>query len=107
MFPVNGSRIQLSSDLELYGIFTRGFLKACPALTAAELRAPLETLGRGKTPGLRLVPYRAVGQPAGMLLAMRFGDVKLGKRQGPALVAFAPDRIGGSDGYQALTGGVL
>lgn len=76
-------------------------------LTAAELRAPLETLGRGKTPGLRLVPYRAVGQPAGMLLAMRFENVKLGKRQGPALVAFAPDRIGGSDGYQALTGGVL
>lgn len=76
-------------------------------LTAAELRAPLETLGKGPIPGLRLVPYRAVGQPAGMLLAMRLGDVKLGKRQGSALVAFAPDRIGGSDGYQALTGGVL
>ena len=76
-------------------------------LTAAELRTPLETLGKGRIPGLRLIPYRAVGQPAGMLLAMRLGDVKLGKRQGAALVAFAPDRIGGSDGYQALTGGVL
>lgn len=76
-------------------------------LTAAELRSPLETIGKGSVPGLRLIPYRAVGQPGGMLLAMRFGDVRLGEQKGPALVAFAPDKIGGSDGYQALTGGVL
>lgn len=76
-------------------------------LTAAELRSPLETAGKGRISGLRLIPYRAVGQPAGMLLAMRFADVRLGKWQGAAVVAFAPDRIGGNDGYQALTGGVL
>lgn len=76
-------------------------------LTAAELRSPLETIEYGKIPGLRLIPYRSVGQSAGMLLAMRLRDVKVGNRRGAALVAFAPDRIGEHEGYQALTGGAI
>lgn len=76
-------------------------------LTADQLRSPLETLGKQVLPGLRLIPYRAVGQPGGMLLGLRLGDVRLGGRKASALVAFAPEKIGGSDGYQALTGGVL
>lgn len=76
-------------------------------LTASELKNPLETMGKAKIPGLRLIPYRTVGQAGGMLLAMRLKDVKVGRSRGPALIAFAPERIGGNRGYQALTGGAL
>lgn len=76
-------------------------------LTQIQLRSPLETLAQRCVPGLRLVPYRAVGQPGGMLLAMRFRDVKVGRQKTSALVAFAPERIGVGEGYQALTGGAL
>ena len=59
-------------------------------LTAAQLRTPLETVAKRQVPGLRLIPYRAVGQPGGMLLAMRFSDVKIGNRKTSALIALAP-----------------
>lgn len=74
-------------------------------LTAAQLRDPLGTVGKRVLPGLRLIPYRAVGQPTGMLVAMRLKDVKVGERSGAVLVAFAPDRIGMHEGFQALMGG--
>lgn len=74
-------------------------------LTAAQLRDPLGTVGKRVLPGLRLIPYQAVGQPAGMLVAMRLKDVKVGERCDAALVAFAPDRIGMHEGFQALMGG--
>ncbi len=76
-------------------------------LSAEQLRSPLETMARQPISGLRLIPYRAVGQPGGMLLAMRFSDVRVGNAAGAALVAFAPDVIGRGEGYRALTGGVL
>lgn len=81
--------------------------RSLTGLTAAELRDPLETLKEGKIPGLRLIPYRTVGQSGGVLLAMRLKDVKVGDNRRSALVAFAPERIGGNNGYQALAGGVL
>lgn len=70
-------------------------------LSPEQLRHPLEHMGSG----LRLIPYHAVGQPVGMLLAKRFANVKAGERQLNALVAFAPDRIGVGQVYQALVGG--
>ena len=76
-------------------------------LTAAQLCTPLETVAKRQVPGLRLIPYRAVGQTGGMLLAMRFSDVKIGNRKTSALIALAPDRIGAGEGYQALAGGVV
>lgn len=76
-------------------------------LTAAQLRDPLETVGKRVLPGLRLIPYRSVGQPAGLLVAMRMKEVKVGDRSGAALVAFAPERIGRDEGFQALAGGGL
>lgn len=71
-----------------------------------QLRAPLETLSAMPLKGLRLIPYRAVGS-SGMLLAMRFSDVQIGRRKGSAIVAFAPDAVGNGEGYQALTGGMM
>ena len=76
-------------------------------LTEQQLRAPLETLAQRPIPGLRLIPYRAVGQRGGMLLALRFEDVKIGSRRQSAVVAFAPEGIGKGSMYQALTGGAL
>lgn len=69
------------------------------------LRHPLETMMAYPGRGLRLIPYSAVGQPGGMLLGKRFSDVKLGDHRGSALVAFAPEKIGMGQVYQALAGG--
>lgn len=76
-------------------------------LTAGQLSAPAETLAAGLAPGMRLIPYRTVGQSGAMMLAMRLRDVKVGAWQGSALVAFAPEYFGNRDGYQMLVGGVM
>lgn len=77
---------------------------ALTGLTAQQLSHPVETAATHS--GYRLIPYHAVGQPAGMLLMKRFTDVTIDGRKRSVLVAFAPDRIGRSDTYQALTGGM-
>jgi len=69
-------------------------------LSADQLRCPLETMALRPLPGLRLIPYRAVGS-GGMLLGMRFENVRVGKRKQTAIVAFAPEGLG-KGGYQAL-----
>ena len=74
-------------------------------LTEEALRHPLEAMQSHK--GLRLIPYSAVGQPAGFLLGKRFDAVKIGEKTGSAMVAFAPERIGSGQVYQALAGGNL
>lgn len=74
-------------------------------LTAEQLRNPLETLMLPPVPGLRLVPYHAVGNAGGFLLAKRFADVKVGEKKQSALVAFASEGLGKGEIYQALTGG--
>lgn len=76
-------------------------------LTQAQLGKPLETLTQRPISGLRLIPYRSVGQNNGMLLAMRFESVKIGSREQSVVVAFAPGGFGNGSMYQALTGGAL
>lgn len=71
-------------------------------LTREQLREPARSVTA--LPGLRLIPYRAVGQSSGMLLAMRMQEVTIGKWRGSTLVAFAPEGLEEED-YQALTGG--
>ena len=66
---------------------------------------PTGTMAAGILPGARLIPYRSVGQPGGLLLALRMKDVKVGDQRISPLVAFAPQEIGGSC-YQMLTGGM-
>lgn len=72
-------------------------------LTTEELQRPLETITASPLPGLRLIPYRAVGSESGLLLAMRFPVVCMGGRRGPGIVAFAPQRFG--EEYDGLIGG--
>lgn len=74
-------------------------------LSSSQLRDPANALTA--LPGLRLVPYRAVGRESGMLLALKMENVKIGTFRGSRVVAFAPEGLGENGEYQALTGGKL
>ena len=74
-------------------------------LTAKQLSAPTETLVSGRLPGLRLIPYRTIGQNGAFLLALRM-DVKIGDKRGSYLVGFSP-ASGFGENYQSLAGGVV
>ena len=76
-------------------------------LEQRELQHPIETISRGNHPGLRLIPYCAVGQPSGMLLGLRVEELRINGKESDQIVAFAPHLIGQGSGYEALTGGVL
>ena len=57
--------------------------------------------------GVRLIPYRAVGTDCGILLAMQSKSVTIGERRlGALLIALAPNRLDGGEGYQAIIGGI-
>lgn len=71
-------------------------------LSPADLRDPVKTMGT--VPGLRLIPYRTVGN-TGFLLALPVPQAKIGSRKGSALVALSPNVFGSR--YQALTGGMV
>ena len=66
---------------------------------------PAGTVASGILPGLRLIPYRAVGRGGSMLLAKKFSQIQIGDVQRSGIVAFAPERIGVGQMYQALVGG--
>lgn len=74
-------------------------------LSPGELATPIETMEHSPRPGLRLIPYRAVGQPAGMLLGMCMDEVWLDGKKCGHIVAFAPQEMG-QEGYEALAGGM-
>lgn len=61
----------------------------------------------GALEGGRLIPYHAVGRSGGVLAAKRYDQVRIGKRSGSCLVAFAPNEVGQGQPYEALTGGVI
>lgn len=69
------------------------------------LSDPVKALGSGMVTGARLIPYRTVGRPAGMLVLIQAEEVRLGGKVISPLVALAPEIIGGN--YQALAGGKL
>lgn len=74
-------------------------------LTCEQLRSPVEVLSQKTLPGLRLIPYRALGNDNGLLLALRLPRVRIGSWQGSSLVAFAPGTFTAGRTYQALAGG--
>ena len=76
-------------------------------LTKQQLQNPMETMLHSPGAGLRLIPYRAVGQSGSMLLGKRYTQVKIGVVQRSAVIAFAPEQLDSGNMYQALTGGVL
>lgn len=76
-------------------------------LTPSQIKDPVKTLENCRIPGLRLIPYHAVGQPGSLLLGMRFQNVQMGDQVGGRTVAFAPQIIGEGKSFQALAGGVV
>lgn len=76
------------------------------SLTQEELVAPIQTMASGRLPGLRLIPYSAVGQSTGLLLGVRADSVQLDGKEAEYIVAFAPQTLGHGQ-YQALAGGAI
>ena len=76
-------------------------------LTLEQIKSPLETIVRGNLTGGKLIPYRTVGKPMGMLLAKRFRGVKIGEEKRSVILAFATEEFGKGEIYQALTGGMI
>lgn len=68
-------------------------------LEPAQLRDPVAQMA--SLPGFRLIPYRAVGQPGGMLLGIKTDVTVEGKRT-RRVVAFAPEEIGRGEVYDGL-----
>ena len=79
--------------------------KELTGLSPEQLKQPLKTMTASPLPGLRLIPYRAVGAENGLLLAMRFPTVQVGGRSRPGIVAFAPQSFG--EDFQAIAGGMF
>ena len=70
-----------TTDVMAYTIFDAKLQAAARwNLTPEQLKRPLETITASPLPGLRLIPYRAVGAENGLLLAMRFPAVRVGGR---------------------------
>ena len=92
--PITGSPV-LVVDSETAGKLT--------GLSKEQLQKPVESIGA--IPGLRLIPYRAVGTENGLLLALPMKQVKIGSWRVSRVVAFAPEQLSVSGEYQALTGG--
>lgn len=88
-------------------VLSRAAASRLTGLTQEQIRQPLETIALRPVPGLRLLPYRTVGQGSNMMLAKVFEDVVLDGIRQRQLVAFAPEDFGKGAAYQALTGGVV
>ena len=76
-------------------------------LTQQQLKKPAETMTTAKIPGLRLGPFRTIGQSGGLMLALRLKEVKIGSWKGSSLVAFAPEGLSRDGGFQGLSGGYV
>lgn len=76
-------------------------------LTPAQLRDPISAMNLGHIKGMRLIPYRAVGQPGGMLLGFRPHELTVNGKKEDFVVAFAPTEFAKGKQYRALTGGVV
>ena len=94
--PVTGYSVLVVDSLAAYRLL---------GLQEEELQQPVETISRGKYPGLRLIPYCAVGQPSAMLLGLKTEELWVDGKRSQQIVAFAPQMIGRGNGYQALMGG--
>lgn len=68
---------------------------------------PTEVVLSGVIPGMRLIPYRTVGESAGMMVALRLKGTKINGKVCDPLVAFGPQEIGVGCGYRMLTGGAI
>lgn len=76
-------------------------------LGEGELASPIETLSAGKRMGLRLIPYCAIGQRAGLLLGLKPDSMTIDGKESDHILAFAPQMIGEGNTFRALAGGTV
>lgn len=76
-------------------------------LSPQQLEDPIGAVASAVVPGLRLLPYRSIGSPKGMLVAIRLQNTKIGNIRGSAVVAFAPQRLDSEGIYRGITGGMV
>lgn len=77
-------------------------------LSREALLDPVGTMERAPLMGLRLVPYRAVGNAQGFLLGIRVREAEIGGRKASVTVAFTAQGLGdGKEEFDALIGGVV
>lgn len=83
----------------------QGIAEKLTGMSRGDLKDPVGTVT--KQPGLRLVPYRAVGVDHGFLLGIKIHNARIGNREKSVLVAFAPEGLGQAGEFEALIGGEL
>ena len=81
--------------------------KTLLGLSREQLADPVTAVESAGIPGLRLLPYRSIGRPQGMLVAIRVEKAKIGDFRGSTVVAFAPQKLDGEGIYRGLTGGMV
>lgn len=81
--------------------------EALLGLTLEQMEDPILAVSAATIPGLRLLPYRSIGSPRGMLAAIRLQNTRVGNFRGSTLVAFAPQKLDSQGIYRGLTGGNL
>lgn len=82
-----------------------GVGKTLLGLTNRQISDPISMFNTSCSLGYRLLPFKTIGCPNGLLLAYKFDDVSVGGERGSRLVAFVPEGLNGEQGYYALTGG--
>lgn len=100
--PATGKAVMVAEGEKLRDLFPSG---GCPG--AGELSDPIQALERRKGDGhrWRLLPYRAVGVPWALLLAVKVDRARVGEEDyGSILVALSPTPVSDGGGYSALIG---
>lgn len=96
--PITGSQVMVVNPQIAQKLFQ---------LTPNQLYDPIETMQNTNIPGLRLIPYRAIGCPNGMLLGVNMDSVMINGCAAGRLIAFSPEDFGSDCCYQALAGGAV
>lgn len=80
--------------------------EAAENLIEEEIRDPVALLENSPVPGLRLIPFRSIGNSNGMMAGLKVDDVRIAGKHVSTIVGFAPYGFGKNSTYQALTGGI-
>ena len=81
--------------------------KTLLGLSLEQLADPIGAVASATVQGLRLMPYRSIGSPQGMLAAIRLDNAKIGDFRGSTVVAFSPQKLDSEGIYRGLTGGIV
>ncbi|MBQ3356235.1 MAG: sigma-E processing peptidase SpoIIGA [Oscillospiraceae bacterium] len=95
--PVSGENV-----LTVYWRAVRGLFPC--TLSEAEIACPATFALKLKDYAPRLIPYRAVGVPSGLLLAIPC-EITINNRTKTGLIALSPTPVSARGAYEALTGG--